>query len=370
MSDAPTSTTPDARPLKVGVVGLGWAGQQHLEAFSRAPGVEIAALAGLEVPLRDELQKQYGIEHAFADWEDLVALDGLDAVSVAVPTFLHAPITVAALGRGLHVLSEKPIARNADEGQEMVDAARQAGRVLDVAFNHRRRGDIMTLRRIIEAGDLGRPYYAKASWLRRAGIPMLGSWFTNRNMSGGGPLVDLGVHVLDYALHLLGEPKVLSVSAATYSELGRHGRGGDEKYSAMATQSAFEVEDFASAFVRLEGGGTLVLETGWAAYREQEDLLDFQVYGTEGGASLTAVGASKNPVADLRVFTEKDGHNADWTPEVSPGAGHQAVIGDFLAAVRGGPEVWGAHDGSLALSRARVIDACYRSAAEQREVEV
>ncbi|WP_404320835.1 Gfo/Idh/MocA family protein [Arthrobacter luteolus] len=369
MSHPPTNGTPE-QPLKIGVIGLGWAGQQHLDAYSRAPGVELIALAGLEEELRGELQEQHGIPHAFADWQDLVALEELDAVSVAVPTFLHAPIAVAALNRGLHVLSEKPLARNAVEGQDMVDAARRAGRVLDVAFNHRRRGDIMTLRRIIEAGDLGRPYYAKASWLRRAGIPMLGSWFTNREMSGGGPLVDLGVHVLDYALHLLGEPKVLSVSAATYSELGRHGRGGDERYSAMATQSAFEVEDFASAFVRLEGGGTLVLEAGWAAYREQDDLLDFQVYGTEGGARLHALGASKNPTADLRVFAEKDGRNADWSPEVKPGAGHQAVVDDFLAAVRGGPDVWGAHDGSLALTRARVIDACYRSAEQQREVDV
>ena len=358
----------DPQPLNVGVVGLGWAGQQHLDAYAKAEGVNIVALAGLEAPLREELAEQHGITATYAGWEEMLGHEGLDAVSVAVPTFLHAPISVAALNRGLHVLSEKPLARNASEGEEMVRAARGAGRVLDVAFNHRRRGDIMALHRIIEAGELGRPYYAKASWLRRAGIPMLGSWFTNRNMSGGGPLVDLGVHVLDYALHLLGEPKVVSVSASTYSELGRHGRGGDQRYSAMATQSAFEVEDFASAFIRLDGGGTLVLEAGWAAYREQEDLLDFQVYGTEGGALLHAVGASKNPVADLKVFTETDGINADWSPEAAPGGGHQTVVDDFLATVRGGPEVWGAHDGSLALSRARVIDACYLSALEQREV--
>lgn len=358
----------DQQVLRVGVIGIGWAGQQHLKAYQNIDGVEIAALAGMEAELLAELQEQYDIPHAFPDWEDLLELEGLDAVSVAVPTFLHAPIAVAALGRGLHVLSEKPIARNGAEGQQMVDAARKAGRVLDVAFNHRRRGDIQALKQIIDAGELGRPYYAKASWLRREGIPMLGSWFTSKDMAGGGPLADIGVHVLDYALHLLGEPKVLSVTASAYSELGPQGRGGNASYTAMNTNLVFDVEDFATAFIRLEGGGTLLIEAGWASYRETEDLMDFTVYGTEGGAELRAVGASNTPVADLRVFTDKGGANADYTPAAQPGLAHQAVVNEFIEAVRGGEAEWGAHDGSLALSRARIIDACYQSAAELREV--
>lgn len=356
--------------LRVGVVGLGWAGQQHLKAYSQIEGVEIIAVAGMEDELRAELVQEYSIPHEFRSWEELLDVEDLDAVSVAVPTFLHAPIAIAALERGLHVLSEKPIARNGDEGQLMVDAARKAGRVLDVAFNHRRRGDIQVLKGIIERGDLGRPYYAKASWVRRSGIPKLGSWFTNKEMAGGGPLADIGVHVLDYALYLLGEPKVVSVSAATYAELGPRGRGGNDRYTALSTNFAYEVEDFASAFIRLEGGVTLILESGWASYRDEADLMDFSVFGTDGGADLRAVGASMTPVADLRVYTEKDGKNADYTPSAEPGRAHQAVVEDFVAVVRGGETVWGAHDGSLALTRARIIDACYRSAAEHREVEL
>ncbi|WAP52502.1 Gfo/Idh/MocA family oxidoreductase [Arthrobacter sp. ATA002] len=358
----------DRQVLRVGVIGIGWAGQQHIEAYRNIDGVEVVALAGMEAGLLAELQGRYGIRDCFAGWEELLELEDLDAVSVAVPTFLHAPIAVAALNRGLHVLSEKPIARNGTEGQQMVDAARRAGRVLDVAFNHRLRGDIQTLKRVIEAGDLGRPYYAKASWLRREGIPMLGSWFTSRDLAGGGPLADIGVHVLDYALHLLGEPKVLSVSASVHSELGPRGRGGNARYTAMDTSLAFDVEDFASAFIRLEGGGTLVLEAGWASYRETEDLMDFTVYGTDGGAELRSVGASNTPVGDLRVFTDKDGVNADYVPAASPGLAHQGVVDSFVGTIRAGAAVWGQHDGSLALTRARVIDACYRSAAEYREV--
>jgi predicted dehydrogenase len=359
-----------ANELRVGVVGIGWAGQQHLKAYEALEGVRIVSLAGMEQDLRDSLQAEYSIPNGFADWKDMLDHGGLDAISVAVPTFLHAPIAIAALERGIHVLSEKPIARNAVEGQAMVDAAHKAGRVLDVAFNHRRRGDIKALKEVIDDGGLGRPYYAKASWLRRSGIPTLGSWFTNPELAGGGPLADIGVHALDYALHLLGEPKVVAVSAATHSELGPQGRGGGSAYSALASSHAFEVEDFASAFLRLEGGGTLLIEASWATYRETDDLLDFTVYGTDGGAELKVQGAPFPAVGQLRVFTEKEGESADYVPPVLPGRAHDAVVEDFVTAVRGGAQVWGEHDGSLALYRAQIIDACYQSAREQREVRL
>lgn len=355
-------------PLRVGVVGLGWAGQQHLAAYRAIEGVEVIALAGKETEVLAQLGAQYEVPHLLSDWQDLVALPGLDAVSVAVPTFLHAPIAVAALDSGLHVLSEKPIARNAEEGRQMVDAAVRAGRVLDVAFNHRRRGDIMALQQIISAGEIGRPYYAKASWLRRSGIPGLGSWFTSRELAGGGPLADIGVHVLDYALYLLGEPKVTAVSASVYAELGPRGLGGSGRAAADGARSAFEVEDFGSAFLRLEGGGTLIVEAGWAAYRSPDDLIDFSVYGTDGGADLRISGATETPVGLLTVYAESDGVNTDRVVPAEPGRAHQHVVEDFVDVVRGNPAQWALHDGSLALTRAEIIDAAYLSARENREI--
>lgn len=367
----PDSTSPRRRPpLRVAVVGLGWAGQQHLEAYQSIDGVQVIGLAGKEAALLAELGAARGVPHLFDGWEELLELPGLDALSVAVPTFLHAPITVAALDRGVHVLCEKPIARSAGEGVQMVAAARRAGRVLDVAFNHRRRGDIGALKKVIEAGDLGRPYYAKASWLRRSGIPGLGSWFTSREQAGGGPLSDIGVHVLDYALHLLGEPKVVAVSAATYAELGPRGRGGSGRPAADTSRSQFEVEDFASAFLRLEGGGTLFIEAGWASYRSPDDLIDFTVYGTDGGAELRIEGATFTPVGRLTVFTDADGRNADRVIPAEPGRAHRQVVEEFVGVVRGDPQGWAAHDGSLALRRAEVIDAAYVSARESREIQL
>ena len=214
---------PAERPLRVGVVGLGYAGRTHLTSYLPIPGVEVVALAGLEPDRLQYLGTEYGVPHLHARWEDLIARDDLDAVSVCSPTHLHAPITIAALESGRHVLCEKPLARTGAEGEEMVRAAAKAGRVLQIAFNHRERGDVHALKQHIDSGGLGHIYYAKTRWVRRSGIPGLGSWFTNREMSGGGPMIDLGVHMLDLSLYLLGEPRVTSVSASTYSELGSRG---------------------------------------------------------------------------------------------------------------------------------------------------
>ncbi|QUH01897.1 Gfo/Idh/MocA family oxidoreductase [Saccharopolyspora erythraea] len=366
MSDRMLPATSDRR-LRVGIIGIGWAGRQHLAAYHELPNVEIAAIAGMETGPLAALGTQYGVSALFQKWEDLIEAADLDAVSIAVPTYLHAPIAIAALERGLHVLTEKPLARNGVEGQRMVDAARDAGRVLDVVFNHRLRGDIQVLGDIIRQGEIGRPYYAKASWMRRRGIPAGGGWFANQDMSGGGPLVDIGVHVLDYSLFVLGEPRVTSVTAVTYGELGRRGIGRTTPPAGGDSPAVFEVEDFAAAFLRLSTGATLVLETSWAAFRDPVDLIDFSVLGTDGGAELKAVGATDTPVADLVVYRDLDGEAADYKPEAEQGTNHAGVVDNFVRVLRT-PEEWEDYDGSLALERARVIDACYQSAAQNKEV--
>lgn len=354
--------------LRVGVIGLGWAGQQHIAAYEAAPGAELVAIAGLEEPVRERLAAQHGIERHVANWEELLEIDGLDAVSVAVPTFLHAPIAIAALERGLHVLSEKPVARNAAEADAMVAAARSAGRVLDVAFNHRQRGDIQRLKELIRGGRLGRPYYAKAGWMRRTGIPTYGSWFTRNELAGGGPLVDIGVHVLDYSLFLLGNPAVTAVSASTYDVLSSSGFGanGTSRKTGGTGARAFDVEDLATVFMRLEDGGTLLVEASWAAHRTDGDEFGITLFGTRGGAELVVEDYA--PSGSLRIFTDENGVAVTTPVSAPPGRGHAAVIEQFLDKVRSGD--WRDHDGSGGAQLARIIDACYRSAAEQREVRL
>jgi predicted dehydrogenase len=352
--------------VKVGVIGVGWAGQQHIKAYAALDGVELIAIAGLEEEMRRSLSDEFGVPHSVARWEDLLELEGLEAVSVAVPTFLHAPIAIAALQRGLHVLSEKPIALNGEEAEAMVTAARSAGRVLEVAFNHRRRGDVQRLKAVIDEGRLGRTYYAKAWWLRRTGIPTLGSWFTQSSLAGGGPLVDIGVHVLDYALFLLGNPAVKAVSAATYDLLGSNGFGGSKTSSKSGADgdAKFDVEDLATVFMRLEDGGTLLLEASWAAHRADGDQFGAVLYGTEGGAEWVVDDYVE--VGSLKLFGDSAGEAT--VSRLRPGVGgkHDLVVAEFVETVRSG--AWEAHDGRHAADLARIVDACYESARSQREV--
>jgi len=281
-----------------------------------------------------------------------------------VPTFLHAPIAIAALERGLHVLCEKPIARTPEEAAAMVAAAQRAGRVLDVAFNRRQRNDVQTLRRFIEKGRLGKPYYTKAWWLRRSGIPTLGSWFTGRETAGGGPLIDLGVHILDYALFLLGQPKVTTVSASTYDLLGSAGFGATSMPGKTGGGGAFEVEDLASAFMRLDDGGTLLVETSWATHRTDDWQFGVTIYGTEGGAELRV--DETLDTGTLTLFAEVDGVPAVTQVAPERGGGHDEVVQQFLESVRAGA----GGEGVAAAELARVVDACYRSAETRREIAV
>lgn len=360
--------------LRVGVVGLGWAGQQHVREFAAHPDTEVVALAGLEVDVRDSLAAEYGIAQAFDDWKDLVALPDVDIVSIATPTFLHAPIAIAALEAGKHVLTEKPIAANAAEGMRMVEAARAAGRVLDVVFNHRRRGDVAAIKELMDAGGIGKPYYAKAWWWLRAGIPKIGSWFTRSQLSGGGPLIDIGVHILDYTLYLLGNPKPVSVSGVVFSELGPAGKGGavpdKDSEKSGAIDDTFDVEDLGSAIIRFENNLALTLETSWALYRSPGDNLGISIHGTEGAVELESQDYAE---ATVRVFRDGVGPDGERVDDDSildnlEHRAHDAVIEDFVAMIQAGPMEWPKYDGSVGLERARIIDAIYESARTGKEV--
>lgn len=348
-------------PMRVGVVGLGWAGDVHIKAYQQLANVEVVAIADVSMERLTQIGDTYGVPHRYIEYHELLQRDDLDAVSVCTPNQFHAPVAIAALKQGKHVLCEKPLARTATEGVAMVRAAREAERVLQVAFNHRARGDIAVLKRHIEAGGLGAIYHAKANWMRRNNIPVRGGWFMNRELAGGGPLIDLGVHVLDMAMYLLDEPEVLSVSAATYAKLGPRGRGGARN---QPVPQPYEVEDLATVFVRMANGMTLLLETSWAVYGSMGDDYGVTLYGTEGGAEITVKNYAWEDT--LRIFTDVAGVPAEIRPQVTRGEYHQAVVRDFVDVIRSGN--WAAHDGCEGLRRTRIIDACYASAAVGHEV--
>ena len=366
MAHTPARPTPDV--LRVGVVGLGYAGTTHLTSFAGIPGVQVVALAGKETDRLALLGAEYNLPHLFEDWEELVALPELDIVSIATPNALHHPIAVAALAAGKHVFCEKPLALDTAQAAEMVQAAKTHDRVLEVAFNHRRRADVQFARRYLETEGIGRIYHSRATWKRRSGIPGLRSWFTNKAMAGGGALIDLGPHVLDSLLFLLGEPRVVAVSAVTHGELGRAGYGAMNRQEQMASDTgSFEVEDLASALFRLDDGSSVAFEITWAGHTVDDEDISIELLGVDGGIRLFVPRYASDDT--LRMYRDVEGTLMTITPEVHvPGGEHPLVITEFVAAVRSGD--WDEHRGDFALHRTAVLDACYRSAAEGREVRL
>jgi predicted dehydrogenase len=235
----------------------------------------------------------------------------------------------------------------------MAAAAERADRVLLTCFDKRHRGDFQHLKRAVDAGSLGDLYYLKAYWMRRNQMPHGGTWFTSQDLAGGGPLIDLGVHVLDLALVLLGEPRVATVSAATFNAVAK-----------PAGQGVFDVEDLATAFIRFETGAALHLETSWAAHGGRGDDFGVTVYGTRGGAALDIRDYANT--GTLTLYEEHEGQPRDVRPVTRAVAGHVEVVRQFHAAIRSNG--WSGQRGQEGVTRAEIIDACYESAATGHEV--
>lgn len=367
MTSPSASALDQSKALRVAVIGLGYAGTTHLESYAGIPGVEVVALAGKEADRLAELGARHGITHLAADWQDVVALDDVDIVSIATPNALHHPIGISALAAGKHVFCEKPLAISTGEARSMVDAARHHDRVLEVAFNHRRRADVQWARRYLSTEGIGHIYHARASWKRRAGIPGLASWFTSLDLAGGGALIDLGPHVLDSLLYLMDEPRVVAVSAVTHGMLGRAGYGAMNRQEQMSGTGAFEVEDLASALLRLEDGSSVAIEISWAGHTVDDEDISIELLGVDGGIRLFV--PRYRGTDTLRVYRDVAGSPTTMVPDVQvPGGEHPLVIREFIDTVRSGD--WDGHRGEFALHRTEIIDACYRSAAEGREVRL
>lgn len=355
----------EKRTLKVGIIGAG-VGGLHMEAYAQIPRAEVTAIAGLNDDVVKRLADKYGVPRTFHDYQDLLAAPGIEAVSVCLPNILHAPVTVEALRSGKHVLVEKPMALNQQEARDMIEEAGKQARVLMVAFNHRYRSDVQWIKRYIDSGALGRIYYAKAHWMRRDVIPRGGGWFINKTQAGGGPLIDLGVHVLDIALYLMGEPKPLSVSACTYSELGPRRFQARQAANRQAPSQQYEVEDLATGFIRLEGGATLLLEASWATHSGVSDDFGVTLYGTEGGVEFLVRNYTYENT--VRVFSDVQGVPTDLLPKIPKREGRVAVLERFVDAVLDGAEA--IPSGEDGLRRTGVIAACYESSASGHEISL
>ena len=334
--------------IKVGIVGTG-IGRLHANAFKKCPGVEIKAFCDIDLDRAKRTADEYGASYACADYNQMVHDDEIHAVTVATPNALHAPVAIAAFQAGKHVLCEKPIATNAEEGKAMVEAAKKSGKIFMMGFNNRFRGDTQVLKRRIENGDLGEIYYAKTGWLRRRGAPSVGGWFTTKAMSGGGPLIDLGVHVLDLALWLMGNPKPVYAVGSSYAVFGPK--------MAEEQSGTYDVEDLAAGMVKLENGATVFVEASWQSHVAGEGIYT-QLIGTKGGAEF----------GPLRIYTDVNGNHADIQLHHPNVSGHEMEIVHFVDCIRENktPIATGEHGLHIQL----ILDAIYESARTGKGVEI
>ncbi|MBX3063505.1 MAG: Gfo/Idh/MocA family oxidoreductase [Anaerolineae bacterium] len=357
------------KPLRAGIIGLG-IGAAHAKGYGGDYGAELVALCDLDDTRLRLLASEYGVkpEHCYHDYRQMLAEAKLDIVSVCLPNAMHAEATIAALEAGAHVLCEKPMATSVAQAQQMMAAAERSQRQLMIAYNHRYRADVMWIRRMIKDGQLGQIYHAHAAWRRETGIPGSG-WFGNKQMSGGGALIDLGVHVLDMTMWLLGFPGVKTVSGDTHMVFGQRGLKTWGRRPGQPVETAFDVDDGAVGFIRLGDGSNMVLEATWAEHRQpQDDLIRVELQGTEGTVVLNIANYRRDDT--LRMYKEMEGEPVTVIPAIrwEGPHGHEALIMDILSAMRAGLPM--PTDGAQGLMAVHVLEAMYRSSHDGREIEL
>jgi hypothetical protein len=360
-------TMSEGKKVRIGIIGFGGIAQgAHTPGYRNIPELcEIVAVADILPDKLATAQTKWGITDVYEDYRKMLERDDIDAVSVCTPNAVHSIATVDALKAGKHVLCEKPMAMNPAECQAMIDAAKSTGNKLQIGYNMRFGSGAQCLKRAVTAGEFGEVYYSRARAIRRRQVPPSPN-FLDKSRSGGGPLIDIGVHITDMTLWLMGHPKPVAASGQTYNKMGTKPGGMIGMWGTWKPED-YGVEDFASALIRLENGATIGLEASFIANIAREEF-STHLMGTEAGAFLD--GYSN----DITIYREEFGTLTDTKPGWLPDAGstHGAEIRAFVTAIRDNRtiEEMGAATGEQAMMVTQIMDAIYRSAETGREVAI
>ncbi len=345
-------------PLKIGVVGLGYPGRMHSEALAATPDAELHAIADLSPERRAAFIEEFGEPPAvYASFEELLADPALDAIVIGLPNFLHHPASLAVLKSGRHVLCEKPPTMNASEMLEL--EAEAASRRLVYFFGRQMRfsPEMLAAREVIRSGALGPIHRGEARWLRSRCIPTgIDSWFTDRKRSGGGVLIDLGVHALDAAWFLMNHPRPVTVSAKvtqTFAHL-------------VPNLAVNDVDDCASAFIRFEDGSVIDLHVTWAGHHA-ENPIDATHNDRNGYTNTTLHGSRGTITLNPPTFITGDSDSTSSQPiTVGPNASFDLQMQNFIDSILGRTDP--VNSARQAAHLMEMLDAIYQSSAANREI--
>jgi len=342
--------------IRVGVIGTGGIARRQARTLAKMEDVEIVAACDINEEALADFAEKFEVPHTFKDFNELVKMEELDAVTVCTPNFMHRDPTVAALKAGKDVLVEKPMAMNAAEAQQMVDAARETGRKLVMGFQWRLNPNSQAIKRFVDDGQLGKVLYGRVQALRRRGIPSWGV-FGRKELQGGGPLIDIGVHLIETAHYLMGEPRPVAASCKTFTYMGNKPPTATGPWGEWDWKT-YTVEDLAVGLIRFENGAVMTVESSFAAHIEH-DLFNVTLMGEKGGCTV-------NPP---RLFKDESGVMVNVEPAyVGKWEGMDRKLEDWIGFIRGERQTQCPAESGLMVQK--MLDALYKSAEEGREVTI
>jgi predicted dehydrogenase len=349
---------PRRKRINLGVIGTGWPGQQHARVMAAVPEARLYGCADLDAERRALFEGTYAPQRSFSDYRELLKESALDAVIICLPNFLHFPASLAGLEAGKHVFCEKPPTMNAAEMQVLRAEAAKRGLVYFFGRQFRFTPAMRAAKKLVDGGRLGKIYHAQATWIRSRGIPQgLGGWFTEKKRSGGGALIDIGVHALDSAWYLMGTPRPISVSAQVY-----------RNFPQLVREPIFDVEDAAFAFIRFENGAVVHLETSWAG-NLPDDIPEGQVFGRELNNSIVYGTKRTLRLKPLTLFEDQAGTLVTVPIEITDNTdSFELQLRNFIETIQGRAEA--INNAEQAFELMEMLDAIYASSSLGREVPI
>ncbi|MGG4345392.1 Gfo/Idh/MocA family protein [Paenibacillus lautus] len=319
------------KSINVGVIGTGSISAMHLQSYQKHANANLLAVCDLNEERAQRAAEQYGATKVYTDYNELLADPDIDAVSICTWNNTHAEISIAALNAGKHVLVEKPLCRTVEEALQVQEAVKSSGKLLQVGFVRRYDPNAQMLREFADKGEFGEIYFAKASSVRRLGNP--GGWFSDIERSGGGPLIDIGVHVIDLCWYMMGRPKPVSVSANTYRKLGNRSNVRNLSFYKAADYDAEKntVEDMANAMIRFENGASILVDVSFTLHAK-ENLQSVKLYGDKGGFEIdpevVIVTEKHDTIINIQPQTDSTGFAFD--------AAFQSEVDHFISSIENG----------------------------------